>query len=214
MPHDVWFVWKAIGFVSTTNRAEKGKTRGSRFVNNYYSHLIHCFLAIRIKRQTADCVDKSDNVRGSDCASLSYLCTNDVYYDVMTEQCPKWVENYINFFEKIPFPQNIPLGHAIDAAGALPGRPAPPHLPPQSPRHLASARTKPDRGARKAIVRLMRTSAPIPSTRTWCASSVPSPAAIVAPWWCRCCPPYMVERIGKFEQKPFFHDFFTFVLFM
>ncbi|KAI6217727.1 hypothetical protein M3Y95_01204800 [Aphelenchoides besseyi] len=38
---------------------------------------------------SGNCEDKNAPGRGSDCPSRSYLCQNQLYYQLMTEQCPK-----------------------------------------------------------------------------------------------------------------------------
>ncbi|GMR51781.1 hypothetical protein PMAYCL1PPCAC_21976, partial [Pristionchus mayeri] len=39
---------------------------------------------------TSNCVDRLNPTTGvSDCPSRAYLCTNTVYYTLMTQQCPK-----------------------------------------------------------------------------------------------------------------------------
>uniref|UniRef100_A0AC34GKF1 ShKT domain-containing protein n=1 Tax=Panagrolaimus sp. ES5 TaxID=591445 RepID=A0AC34GKF1_9BILA len=35
------------------------------------------------------CVDKYNADGTSDCPSRAYLCNNSLYYDLMTQQCPK-----------------------------------------------------------------------------------------------------------------------------
>ncbi|KAH7715261.1 ShTK domain containing protein, partial [Aphelenchoides avenae] len=38
---------------------------------------------------TGNCVDKAQPGRPSDCPNVANLCNNQLYYDLMTEQCPK-----------------------------------------------------------------------------------------------------------------------------
>uniref|UniRef100_A0A7E4UQ62 ShKT domain-containing protein n=1 Tax=Panagrellus redivivus TaxID=6233 RepID=A0A7E4UQ62_PANRE len=46
-------------------------------------------VATTTRRSSTGCVDRSTADGRSDCAELSYLCNNRLYYQLMTQQCPR-----------------------------------------------------------------------------------------------------------------------------